>query len=80
MTKIYIFSLFILDFYLLVYTATVGLDALVIICYSVGIYTDNELGAMVDRMESAKLRTVNLTDNDLAKDHLRYFVRHLSHS
>jgi hypothetical protein len=43
-------------------------------CYSVGIYTDNELGAMVDRMESAKLRTVNLTDNDLAKDHLRYFV------
>ncbi|RCV41221.1 hypothetical protein SETIT_9G118100v2 [Setaria italica] len=47
-------------------------DALVL--YSVGIYTDNELGAMVDRMESAKLRTVNLTDNDLAKDHLRYFI------
>ncbi|ONM08538.1 Threonine dehydratase biosynthetic chloroplastic [Zea mays] len=47
-------------------------DALVL--YSVGIYTDNELGAMMDRMESAKLRTVNLTDNDLAKDHLRYFI------
>ncbi|KAJ1293914.1 hypothetical protein BS78_01G105900 [Paspalum vaginatum] len=47
-------------------------DALVL--YSVGIYTDNELGAMVDRMESAKLRTVNLTENDLAKDHLRYFI------
>jgi threonine dehydratase len=47
-------------------------DALVL--YSVGIYTDNELGAMVNRMESAKLRTVNLTDNDLAKDHLRYFI------
>lgn len=47
-------------------------DALVL--YSVGIYTDDELGAMVDRMESAKLRTVNLTDNDLAKDHLRYFI------
>lgn len=47
-------------------------DALVL--YSVGIYTDNELGAMVHRMESAKLKTVNLTDNDLAKDHLRYFI------
>ncbi|XP_066386273.1 threonine dehydratase 1 biosynthetic, chloroplastic-like [Miscanthus floridulus] len=47
-------------------------DALVL--YSVGIYTDDELGAMVDHMESAKLRTVNLTDNDLAKDHLRYFI------
>ncbi|KAG2546421.1 threonine dehydratase 1 biosynthetic, chloroplastic-like [Panicum virgatum] len=47
-------------------------DALVL--YSVGIYTNNELGAMVNRMESAKLRTVNLTDNDLAKDHLRYFI------
>ncbi|KAG2535774.1 threonine dehydratase 1 biosynthetic, chloroplastic-like [Panicum virgatum] len=47
-------------------------DALVL--YSVGIYTDNELGAMVNRMESAKLRTFNLTDSDLAKDHLRYFI------
>ncbi|KAL6637716.1 hypothetical protein ACP70R_025288 [Stipagrostis hirtigluma subsp. patula] len=47
-------------------------DALVL--YSVGIYTDAELRAMMDRMESAKLRTVNLTDNDLAKDHLRYFI------
>nr|CAB3493491.1 unnamed protein product [Digitaria exilis] len=51
-------------------------DALVL--YSVGIYTDNELGAMVDRMESAKLKTVNLTDNDLiggrseVKDELVY--------
>ncbi|RLN43168.1 threonine dehydratase biosynthetic, chloroplastic-like [Panicum miliaceum] len=47
-------------------------DALVL--YSVGIYTDNELGAMVNQMESAKLRTINLTDSDLAKDHLRYFI------
>uniref|UniRef100_A0A0A9GU32 threonine ammonia-lyase n=1 Tax=Arundo donax TaxID=35708 RepID=A0A0A9GU32_ARUDO len=47
-------------------------DALVL--YSVGIYTDNELGLMVDRMVSEKLKTVNLTDNDLAKDHLRYFI------
>ncbi|KAL6909451.1 hypothetical protein ACP4OV_001732 [Aristida adscensionis] len=47
-------------------------DALVF--YSVGIYTDDELGAMMGRMESAKLKTVNLTDNDLVKDHLRYFI------
>lgn len=47
-------------------------DALVL--YSVGIYTDDELKAMVERMESSKLRTVDLTDNDLAKDHLRYFI------
>ncbi|GJN23532.1 hypothetical protein PR202_gb11189 [Eleusine coracana subsp. coracana] len=45
-----------------------------LVLYSVGIYTDDELGAMVDRMESAKLETFNLTDNDLAKDHLRYFI------
>lgn len=29
-------------------------------------------------MESSKLRTVDLTDNDLAKDHLRYFVSWIS--
>ncbi|KAM0835362.1 hypothetical protein ACQ4PT_062981 [Festuca glaucescens] len=49
-----------------------GREALVM--YSVGIYTDDELGAMVERMESSNLKTVNLTDNDLAKDHLRYFI------
>ncbi|KAG8097951.1 hypothetical protein GUJ93_ZPchr0013g33924 [Zizania palustris] len=47
-------------------------DALVL--YSVGIYTDDELRAMMERMESSKLKTVNLTNNDLAKDHLRYFI------
>ncbi|XP_006650494.2 threonine dehydratase 1 biosynthetic, chloroplastic [Oryza brachyantha] len=47
-------------------------DALVL--YSVGIYTDDELTAMVGRMESSNLKTVDLTDNDLAKDHLRYFI------
>ncbi|KAL5210271.1 hypothetical protein ABZP36_005894 [Zizania latifolia] len=47
-------------------------DALVL--YSVGIYTDDELRAMVERMESSKLKTVDLTNNDLAKDHLRYFI------
>ncbi|XP_044980040.1 threonine dehydratase 1 biosynthetic, chloroplastic [Hordeum vulgare subsp. vulgare] len=49
-----------------------GKEALVL--YSVGIYTDHELKAMVERMESSELKTVNLTDNDLAKDHLRYFI------
>ena len=44
---------------------------------SVGIYTDHELKAMVERMESSELKTVNLTDNDLAKDHLRYFVSYI---
>ncbi|TVU45409.1 hypothetical protein EJB05_04896, partial [Eragrostis curvula] len=45
-----------------------------LVSYSVGIHTDNELEAMVDRMESANLKTFNLTDNDLVKDHLRYFI------
>ncbi|XP_051178697.1 threonine dehydratase 1 biosynthetic, chloroplastic isoform X2 [Lolium perenne] len=49
-----------------------GKEALVL--YSVGIYTDHELTAMVERMESSDLKTVNLTNNDLAKDHLRYFI------
>ncbi|CAM0875173.1 unnamed protein product [Alopecurus aequalis] len=49
-----------------------GKEALVL--YSVGIYTDHELQAMVERMELSQLKTVNLTDNDLAKDHLRYFI------
>ncbi|CAL9093324.1 unnamed protein product [Musa textilis] len=47
-------------------------DALVL--YSVGLHTDTELGAMVNRMKSAQLRTINLTNDDLAKDHLRYFM------
>ncbi|PSR98480.1 Threonine dehydratase [Actinidia chinensis var. chinensis] len=42
--------------------------------YSVGLHTDLELGAMVDRMESSQLRTLDLTDNNLVKDHLRYLM------
>ena len=52
---------------------------LVLLIFSVGIYTDHELRAMVERMESSKLKTVNLTNNDLAKDHLRYFVSFIAH-
>lgn len=29
---------------------------------------------MIHRMEHAQLKTFNLTNDDLAKDHLRYFV------
>ncbi|XP_010933388.1 threonine dehydratase biosynthetic, chloroplastic [Elaeis guineensis] len=47
-------------------------DALVL--YSVGLHTDAELVAMVERMKSAQLRTINLTNNNLVKDHMRYFV------
>lgn len=41
---------------------------------SVGLHTEAELGAMMNRMKSAQLQTINLTDDDLVKDHLRYFV------
>ncbi|KAG6489643.1 hypothetical protein ZIOFF_050919 [Zingiber officinale] len=42
--------------------------------YCVGLHTETELGAMVNRMKSAQLQTINLTNDDLAKDHLRYFM------
>ncbi|XP_010242986.1 PREDICTED: threonine dehydratase biosynthetic, chloroplastic [Nelumbo nucifera] len=47
-------------------------DALVL--YSVVLHTVSELEAMVDRMESSQLRTINLTNNDLVKDHLRHLM------
>ncbi|KAJ8460141.1 hypothetical protein OPV22_033067 [Ensete ventricosum] len=45
-----------------------------LVLYSVGVHTDSELAAMVHRMEHAQLKTFNLTNDDLAKDHLRYFM------
>ncbi|KAL1566029.1 Threonine dehydratase biosynthetic, chloroplastic [Salvia divinorum] len=45
-----------------------------LVLYSVGLHTDFELQAMVQRMESAKLQTINLTENDLVKDHLRHLM------
>ncbi|XP_074575191.1 threonine dehydratase 1 biosynthetic, chloroplastic-like [Curcuma longa] len=45
-----------------------------LVLYSVGLHTETELGAMVNRMKSAQLQTINLTNDDLAKDHLRYFM------
>ncbi|KAJ0963170.1 hypothetical protein J5N97_028292 [Dioscorea zingiberensis] len=38
------------------------------------VHTESELGAMVNRMESSQLKTLNLTNNDLAKDHLRHLM------
>lgn len=40
----------------------------------VGLHTKLELEEMVDRMESSQLHTINFTDNELVKDHLRHLV------
>ncbi|KAK6778731.1 hypothetical protein RDI58_025449 [Solanum bulbocastanum] len=42
--------------------------------YRVGLHTKVELEEMVDRMESSQLHTINYTDNDLVKDHLRHLI------
>lgn len=41
---------------------------------SVGLHKDEELSAFKERMAGAGLRTIDLTNNDLAKDHLRHLV------
>ncbi|CAL1373044.1 unnamed protein product [Linum trigynum] len=45
-----------------------------VVLYSVGLHMVSELEAMKQRMESAQLRTYNLTESDLVKDHLRYLM------
>ncbi|KAL1541343.1 Threonine dehydratase biosynthetic, chloroplastic [Salvia divinorum] len=45
-----------------------------LVLYRVGLHTDSELQAMIQRMESAQLQTINLTENDLVKDHLRHLM------
>ncbi|XP_020578960.1 threonine dehydratase biosynthetic, chloroplastic [Phalaenopsis equestris] len=45
-----------------------------LVLYSVGVHTDSELVGMMTRMEAARLKTINLTKNDLAKDHLRHLM------
>nr|WKJ88505.1 threonine dehydratase [Amaranthus hypochondriacus]WLW26940.1 threonine dehydratase [Amaranthus hypochondriacus] len=45
-----------------------------LVLYSVGHHTVSELEAMKERMESSKLKTINLTNNDLVKDHLRHLM------
>ncbi|CAN0926252.1 Threonine dehydratase biosynthetic, chloroplastic [Linum grandiflorum] len=45
-----------------------------VVLYSVGLHMVSELDAMKQRMELAQLRTHNLTESDLVKDHLRYLM------
>ncbi|KAJ8624630.1 hypothetical protein MRB53_033160 [Persea americana] len=45
-----------------------------LVLYSVGLHTANELKDMIERMESCNLQTIDLSDNDLAKDHLRHLM------
>ncbi|KAK7345449.1 hypothetical protein VNO77_16053 [Canavalia gladiata] len=45
-----------------------------VVLYSVGVHTVSELRAMQERMESSQLKTFNLTESDLVKDHLRYLM------
>ncbi|XP_027176598.1 threonine dehydratase 1 biosynthetic, chloroplastic isoform X2 [Coffea eugenioides] len=50
-----------------------------LVLYSVGLHTKAELEAMVAKMQASQLETVDLTDNDLVKDHLRYLSGGRSH-
>ncbi|KAL1545768.1 Threonine dehydratase biosynthetic, chloroplastic [Salvia divinorum] len=45
-----------------------------LVLYSVGHHTEAELGAMVEKLKSSQLHTINLTKNDLVKDHLRHLM------
>lgn len=50
-----------------------------LVLYSVGLHMKAELEAMVAKMQASQLETVDLTDNDLVKDHLRYLSGGRSH-
>ncbi|XP_057438606.1 threonine dehydratase biosynthetic, chloroplastic-like [Lotus japonicus] len=45
-----------------------------VVLYSVGVHTVSDLSAMKERMKSSHLKTHDLTENDLVKDHLRYMM------
>ncbi|XP_027366056.1 threonine dehydratase biosynthetic, chloroplastic [Abrus precatorius] len=45
-----------------------------VVLYSVGVHTVSELRTMQERIESSQLKTYNLTESDLVKDHLRYLM------
>ncbi|KAK3205825.1 hypothetical protein Dsin_019871 [Dipteronia sinensis] len=45
-----------------------------LILYSVSFHSTNQLKDMLERMESTQLQTLNLTNNDLVKDHLQFLV------
>ena len=59
------------------YRYTSNQEALVL--YSVGLHKDEELSALKERMKGAGMRTINLTNNDLAKDHLRHLMGGRAH-
>lgn len=59
------------------YRYTSNQEALVL--YSVGLHQEEELSALKERVEGAGMRTVDLTDNDLAKDHLRHLMGGRAH-
>lgn len=61
------------------YLLCMGMLSRVLYYCSVGVHTDSDLKAMINRMEQSQLRTMNLTNNDLAKDHLRHLVCFLSY-
>ncbi|XP_055808535.1 threonine dehydratase 1 biosynthetic, chloroplastic-like [Solanum dulcamara] len=44
------------------------------VLYRVSLHTKLELEVMADRMESSQLHTINYTDNELVKDHLRHLM------
>lgn len=48
-------------------------DKALVLC-SVGLHKEEELKAMKHRLESVGLHTLDLTDNDMAKDHLRHLM------
>lgn len=48
-------------------------DKALVLC-SVGLHKEEELTAMKCRLESAGLSVIDLTDNDMAKDHLRHLM------
>lgn len=45
-----------------------------LVLYSVGVHTKSDLNEMVEKLESSQFRTIDLTNNDLVKDHLRHLV------
>ncbi|XP_076921786.1 threonine dehydratase 1 biosynthetic, chloroplastic-like [Bidens hawaiensis] len=45
-----------------------------LVLYSVGVHTKIELQAMIERMKSFQLETIEFTDNNMVKDHLRHMT------
>nr|GEY01048.1 threonine dehydratase biosynthetic, chloroplastic-like [Tanacetum cinerariifolium] len=52
-----------------------GLISSFSVCYSVGLHTKFEIQSMVERMESYQLKTIEFTNNDMVKDHLRHLEK-----